>query len=405
MKQQIVDNRLIPAFSFILGLSICTSTALMSAAYCLIIVAVMFRSNLLANIRYALTNKFVLLSFIFYLFLVLASLWSIGTWHDSFKMLSRIHGYLFAPLFYVAFITKDSAKIFLKGFLLGATISVVLSILSWLFNQHILYGIRDNSWVVFHGHILHNAFLAVASAILLLAALSNQFSNLVRITAAVLYSLCLVDILFIVVGRTGQIIFVAISLMVLIYRFRLRSIIFIVGILSLALPLLYFSPAIRAGVSAYNSDMAKYHDGDMQTSVGNRFVFHDVSMELVKHRPILGYGTGGFTAAYTSYANVHSIKELTTNPHRDILWVAVEGGIVAAILFVLTILAAIYESLKLSYYAKGASLIIIIGYLIASLQNSFFIDNVTGMAFIFIVLALMVIGNQWQPNSLPVKKD
>jgi hypothetical protein len=405
MRQLGLENRIIPLLCFILGVSICVSTALMSAAYCIIILLVLFRSNLIAMVKEALANKFVLFSLAFYLFFVLASCWSIVSWHDSFKMLTRIHGYLFAPLFYVAFSTNNSAKLLLKGFIVGAVLTALLSVISFLLDYHILYGVRDHTWVVFHGHILHNAFLAIAGGMLLLAAFSKQFSKSTRILCGLAYILCLVDVLFIVFGRTGQVLYIILTLFVLVYQFRFKSLIFIIALFGIVAPLLYMSPAIKAGVAAYNSDMSKYKDGDAQTSVGARLVFHQVSVELIKLKPLLGYGTGSFTAAYTKYATVHNIKQLTTNPHRDILWVVVEGGGVAGLLFVLMIIFAIQESLKLSFYYSGASLSVILGYLVASLQNSFFVDNVTGMAFVFIVLGLMVIGFKYKNKSPIADKE
>ena len=389
MFSKLVESKLIPFFSFILGVSICVSTSGMSISYVVLTVLVLFRSNFIQLFKQTFQSKYVQASVLFYLVFVLAVCWTSAPIHSSGAMLTRIIGYILAPLLLLAFQTNNSGKIMLNGFILGALLTIILSTLSCIFNHHILYGIRDGTWVVFHGHILHNAFMSIAAAFLLLKAFDQSLDKKIRIYYLAGYVLCLINIIFVVYGRTGQVMFLGMSAFVLLYQFRLKGLLALVGVSIIALPLLYFSPMVQKGITNYQSDVSKYESGDAKTSMGGRFVFHKVSVAMIKAKPIIGYGTGSFTNEYLSYAQARGIKEITVNPHRDIYWIWVETGILGIAAFTLLIIFAIMDVSKLPFLYRGAGFSLILGYLLASAQNSFFIDNVTGMAFGFILLALI----------------
>ncbi len=390
MNQKILETKIIPFISFMLGISFCVSTALMSASYIILAILILFHTNFKMLIKQAFNNKFIIMSVIFYLIFVIACIWSTGSVNDKWHMLTRIHGYMLAPLFFIVCQTNNSNKLILQGFLIGVVITAALSIISYLCNYHVLYGIRDHTWVIFHGHILHNAFLAIAASFLLLLAFNKAKSKLQYVCYLIAYFLCFIDALFIVIGRTGQVMFLLLSIFAIIYQFRSKGILLTMGLACICVPLLYFSPAIRYGFDNYQSDKARFEHGDVDTSMGLRWVFHKVSKELYLQKPIIGYGTGSFKSVYEAYIIKHNIQgKPTANPHRDILWIAVDTGIVGIIAFILMIIFAIVEICKLPFLYKGAGLSLIGGYILASIQNSFFIDNVTGITFIILLLALI----------------
>ncbi|MBY0378875.1 MAG: hypothetical protein K2P99_00585, partial [Burkholderiales bacterium] len=241
----ILENKLIPVLSFLLGFAICISTAGMTACYVALTILVLCCANFKSRFKQALQHKFVLSSMIFYLIFVFACLWSEGTPKDCWRMLSKIDGYILAPLLLIACQTNQSGKLLLRGFIIGAVLSAGLSIGSYLANYHILYGIQDNTWVVFHGHILHNAFLAVAGSFLILLILDKSYTRIYRIIFQIAYLTCLLDTIFVVVGRTGQVMFLAMSAFALIYHFKIKGIWVLIGLAIIVTPLVYFSPAVK----------------------------------------------------------------------------------------------------------------------------------------------------------------
>src|SRR3990167_8203402 len=128
-----IENKIIPLLSFLLGVSLCVSTSAMSILYSLIAVLVMFKPGFVQHLRAALSNKFVLGCVILYMAFCLGTLWT-GTanFHDSYKMLIRIIGFALTPLFFIALQTNKSASLLIKGFLAGAIITAILSLLTWM---------------------------------------------------------------------------------------------------------------------------------------------------------------------------------------------------------------------------------------------------------------------------------
>lgn len=391
--KKLIEGRLLPSLSFILGVAICTSTSILSISYTLIAIVVLFRAEFFKHFKTTISNSYVVSGLLFYLVFLLAVLWTKAPIHDTWKMLVRIIEYLLLPLFYMAFQTNSSAKLLLRGFLIGAILSAMLSILSFLFKHHILYGTTDNMWVVFHGHILHNAFLAIASSFFLRDILDKEVTSKQKIFVIFCYLICFIDVIFIVNGRTGQLMLLAMSIFTIIYQLRFKGIIFLFLLSVIIGPLLYFSPIVRKGIADYNSDTKKYEQGNSVTSVGLRYEFHEKSKELIKQSPIIGYGTGSFRSVYQTYTNFTGVRA-TTNPHCDWLWIGVETGILGITIFSLFLLCTLLKIRDLIASHRCIGLTLILGYLLSSLQNSFFIDNVTGMAFIFIITAILIAGKK-----------
>lgn len=390
---QLIETKLIVWFSFILGLAICTATSVLSISYAAIALLVLFTANFYSNIKLALRNYFVMGGLLFYLVFLCAVVWTQAPFHDVWAMLLRIIGYLLLPLFFIAFNFNRCATMLLRGFLLGAMLSCVLSILSFLFNHPILYGIKDHTWVVFHGHILHSTFLAIAANVCFSGVLGHSLTRRAKIWYLLGYLLCFIDVMFIVNGRTGQLTFLLISIFLVTYRFKFKGIA-LLAVMSIVIgPLLYFSPVIQKGVQDYYSDTHKYENNDPMTSVGLRYEFHAKSIELIKNAWVIGYGTGSLKTVYQKYTNFVG-NRATANPHNDWLWIGVETGILGIAAYVLFLFLTVLSLNKLQADYKRIGYVVLLAYLPAGVHNSFFIDNVTSIAFLTIMTAIIIAGNK-----------
>lgn len=411
--QNFIEQKLIPYLSLILGISICCSTSAMSISYVLIAIIVLFTKDFIINLKNSFHNEFIIGCLGLYLLFILGITWSIADLSDTFKILIKIIGFLLAPLFLIAFKTNNSGKLFLKGFILSAVLSAALSLISFIINKPFLHGIKDAHWVIFHGHILHNAFIAIASTFLLCFMLDKNQQKTLRVISFCIYVICFIDVMFVVNGRTGQFMLISMNMFSLIYQLKPRKLLILGTIIIMITSVLYIfptiktnmenaivsslltvSPAIKKGFEDYKMDEEKYKRGDVITSMGLRKEFHRNSIQIIKLKPLIGHGTGSFTKSYKEYTNF-AYPRATTNPHCDILWVGVELGILGIAGFILMVIFAGINIIRLnsiSFY-KNMSLSLIFGYVLASYQNSFFIDNVTGSAFIFIMLAIISINN------------
>ena len=170
---------LFPIISLLFGLGIATSTALMSASYILLIILVVFHPKARLLIADSFKNKFVLCGFIFYILVLLGMLWSDADFHDRSKMALRVVGFGFLPLFFAGLRIKNSAKLLLQAFVVGEILSAIISIGASLLHHPVLMGTTDTIfyWAVFRGHLLHVAFLAIASNFILWSIFLNDISK------------------------------------------------------------------------------------------------------------------------------------------------------------------------------------------------------------------------------------
>ncbi|MDA7747055.1 PglL family O-oligosaccharyltransferase [Psychromonas sp.] len=100
---------------------------------------------------------------------------------------------------------------------------------------------------------------------------------------------------------------------------------------------------------------------------GQRLVHYSNSWNMIKEKPLLGYGYGGFEKEYLLYtaeqfANGHSKHEVAvlTHPHNDLLFWAVEGGIapIIAILILIITFLKLLSTFKLSKALALLSLVV-----------------------------------------------
>ncbi len=399
LNTNISNNYFLNTLSIILGASIATSTSIMSISYTLVVILILFKlfikkfhlnaNHKLEFISLIKSQKFVMSSLLFYLIFVIFSIFNYQNPNDVYHMLSKIIAYLLSPIFFIYFTQEKNRFYFLLGFIIGVILATLASYIAYIFNLHILMGAKDSAWVVFHDHILHNTFLAIASAILLLIAFDKKTSLNLKYSCIILHIILAINILFIVNGRTGQIIYLIITAFIIVRKFHLKGLIYLLISSMIIAPILYHSTVIQQGIANYKRDIALYNNGEYHTSMAARKIFHKVSNQLIKEHPLLGYGTGSFARVYANYANKHKLQPLTNNPHRDILWIAVETGIFGCIIFMLMLFSLILQLFKLDSFHKNLGFVLLITYILASLENSFFIDNVTSISFMLLTCSII----------------
>jgi O-antigen polymerase len=78
-------------------------------------------------------------------------------------------------------------------------------------------------------------------------------------------------------------------------------------------------------------------------SAGARAAIFTVSADMVKAKPLLGFGYGGFERSFIDYFNEYAVKhpdigntlQGLSHPHNEVLYWVVEGGIITLLAFVL----------------------------------------------------------------------
>lgn len=389
--------------AFLVGFSIPVSTALENISVGLLFLAFLTVPRLWPEVLRALRQPFVLMCLMLYGVLLFGVTYSSAEWKDAVQMLSRMREYLLVPLFFVLCLHVPVRRAVLIGFAAGALLSVLVSVTSALagadalivfnafFGHPVLHAVpQENDWTSFRTHIAHNLFASLLVLGLLVMQLTGVLRAKWRPWAWVVMAVCVIDILFLVKGRTTQFsLLFLIGLILFIWNRRVGLVLALCGLL-LVPPVAYMSSsAIRDGIAKIENNLNQYQQGNVDTSVGLRLDFYKNSLALIQEKPLLGHGTGSFTEEYRRLTGYKSGNMATSNPHNDYLWMGVEQGIIGILALLGVIGGVLIHARRRARTEHWMAIALVSTMAIGSLANSFFTDNASRVCFIMLACALL----------------
>jgi O-antigen ligase len=156
--------------------------------------------------------------------------------------------------------------------------------------------------------------------------------------------LLLGQLVFVQVGRSGQVtlailLFVAAALLLR----GARRLLTVASLPLLAVAAFSVSPVLQARFGTAWNEMNNASHATAYTSMGMRVMMWHNTLDLIRERPILGYGLNGLEPAYAAH-----IKDresgwkaiVTDDPHNQFLAVWVEAGLIGLVAFLFLIVAA-----------------------------------------------------------------
>jgi O-antigen ligase len=148
-----------------------------------------------------------------------------------------------------------------------------------------------------------------------------------------------------------------------------------IAALPLAAALVFgLSPMLQARFGAMVSELRTPLASEQMSGMGIRVVMWDVSAQMVRERPLLGYGTGGFPAAYESAIKRSSYRGWaatpTIDPHSQYLLVQLQAGIAGSAAFAWFLLAGFRARGPNPWRAAGKALLL--GWCASALATSVF---------------------------------
>ncbi len=233
---------------------------------------------------------------------------------------------------------------FSGAMLLTLTLSLITVVWPLPFIQSTANGPTTNHFV-FKDHIAQNLMMSFFALLLAVSALfaKDLTKKFVLFSLAILAA---VDILFFVAGRTG---FISLALNALVLIFFLSGtkqkisgllVFFIVAALALQ-----YSDNFRGRVELAVTEF-RSQDRKELTSVGQRVEFFKKSVELVKERPVFGFGTGSYAREFCRIADSTEWCEAGRfHPHNQFIAFLVQLGVIGFIAYLIFIAAAIKSAL------------------------------------------------------------
>ena len=192
------------------------------------------------------------------------------------------------------------------------------------------------------------------------------------------------DVLFIATGRTTLL---AIPVLLLIFafrQFRWKPMVAVLacGVLA-AVAVWSTSSHVRHKVSSIAQEIELYRSNDTMTSAGLRIAFWTKSVTIVSDAPLLGHGTGSIRATFAQLttAGTGASSIVSSNPHNQVLMVAIQLGVVGVLALIAMWLA--HASLFWQPGLVGwAGLVVVVQNVFGSLFNSHLFDFTQGWIYV-----------------------
>lgn len=291
----------------------------------------------------------------------------------SLDVLNNYRELLLLPIVITLFSQPHWQRRAYYAFLAAIGIAVLISFamrLGWL-----PAGAPEQDWVPFKGRIAYGFFLAYA--IYLMAHHAVRAETLRRrLLWAAFAAISAFDLLYLVSGRTGHIVFAALlALLLLQYRDRVKSHWFAVlaALLIVSGVVVNTSPAIQS-----RADDAKLAASKPEaSSIGQRLIFWQTSLRIIADQPLLGGGTGSFAHEFSTHAGGYAALH-ADNPHNEYLLVTAQLGLLGLCGWLWLLYAQLKLSRQMSPLYGQAAQGLVVAMAVGCLFNSFLRDHGEG---------------------------
>lgn len=329
---------------------------------------------------------------LFYAWLILGSFYAETDWPSKLQTLSSWKKLLYAFILLGMFQTAEWQKRFVNCYAVAMVISAVIGLFLWSFDLIV----RPSNGAIYAGIFMTNhatqSMAFVAATLCCIFLLHECESPRLKYFIWAAIGLFLFNIFFISTARSSYIalpiaaVFAAGS----IHGFRkLPGILALAAVVILAFGLT--SNTLRERVKLALDEQANYQTSSAETSVGVRMIFYKNTLELIREKPWLGYGTSSFKPVYSAHAASKYLDwraVATGDPHNQYMFVWLENGLFGLLLFLAYIYIGIRQGFKNPPYgAIAASFLIAIA--ASSLFNSHFKTYAEGYMLAFFLGALL----------------
>jgi len=312
--------------------------------------------NIKTKLQQLKSNKLILAISIYLLFSILSSLWSSNV--EQTLNIIRLNSYWVLIFVISSSVKKEQVPTIISSFLAGMFVSEILAYGVFFELWHFKYATPQNP-SPFMFWIDYSVFMAFTSILLLNRILSKNYD----LKQKILFSMFFISVtgnLFLAIGRTGQVAFIAgvFVMMIIHYRLSIKSLFLSFILLGTIFTTAYqLSNSFKTRVNAGINDIKQIKNMDLNGSWGIRVAYWITTFDIAKEQPILGVGIGDFkdeTAKVLTNQNYNYLTKETkefmkiNHPHNQYLLVLLQMGIIGIFIF----LYLIYQILKLDIKEK-----------------------------------------------------
>ena len=344
-------------------------------------------------------NAFAVAAAAFFMLHVAGSVYSGGTGSDVAHALGKAATLLMVPIVISLRPGVEWLHRTLAALLIALGVTLVLSYplwLGWLPEGGILKGHLFDP-VVFKKKITQSVLLAYGAFALVLAAHRSNDTKW-RMSLWLFAGLAAFNVLFMIWGRTGQLVLASLALyfMVVAYGRRGLAIVLAASLGIGAIAYLTPSSSLHVRVQATLKEYGDWRAGRVDRVANARLEAWTNSVRIVQRHLLIGVGTGGFRAAYAEEVQGTSMPPLD-QPENQYVLTTVQLGIVGlvALLALFAVqwrVAARLRGRLETQLARGLVITMVVG----CVFNSFLLDHTE--SFFYALLSGLLIA-QFRPAT------
>lgn len=331
--------------------------------------------------------------------LVLSLLWTVAPQEQALGSLSK-YGKLLIIIAMMALIRERREAMYALGAFALAQLLVVAS--SWLLFAHLPVAWASSRttlshYTVFSGYLDQGIMSAVFAAVCwhLRSLVPGRYGPHMAIAVAIL---SLANVFFVMVGRSGQLVGVALLSLAIMWQLpkKYRAIVAVLPFLLVAV-LFVSSPAMRERLTLVKTEVQGYSARhDASTSSGVRLAFWYRAGQVIAQRPLAGAGVGSWGTEYDRLEREvnpqHENINPGSNPHQEYLLWGVQLGVPGLLLIAALMLSVLRDTLKMETPYARAAQSALLALAVACLFNSTLYDGLIGDFFCVLIGLLLALG-------------
>jgi O-antigen ligase len=261
----------------------------------------------------------------------------------------------------------------------------------------------DVAWdpgIILRNHTTQGMALVLGIVLAGLRGWARPASARLRAWLGVAIALCLANLALITTGRSAHVaLLVAAGLAAFLIGKGRRRWLGSIAIVLVGVAILGSSGMVRSRFESAVGELDTVKTSPTLTSTGLRIVIWETTWELIKQRPVLGQGVGGFPPAYAAlihqrYTGWQAAEAKDT--HNQYLHVLVEAGIPGLAAFLAFVLGVFRQPAAAPYRAVALGLFA--GWLATSIFNSHF-QTFAEAHMIGLTLGVLLAGARAQPAA------
>ncbi|WP_457599207.1 O-antigen ligase family protein [Hydrogenimonas sp.] len=380
-------NYLIVALGFTLPISIAVNNLLLALILLLWLAAGGFKERW-ERIK---NNRAAIAILLFFAFHFIALTYSSDPKTGFLKIIGREQLLLFMPII-LSVIRPEFIRRALSAFLYAMFISEILSYAMYFDLVHIPWHdyAKEPYPTPFVSHLSYSPMVAFAVILLIHRLVYGDEARNVK----AIYFLFMITMsfnIFITGGRAGQIGFIVALVFYLIYQYRNQTrkmLFFLFAAISAIVLTFFFNNSFNHRMMQAYHDLQSFQH-HRNTSVGLRLNFAINSWELIKEKPLFGYGTGSFAKEYKQINHkLTPNARATSQPHNFYVLTLVQFGTVGLtlLLYIFYSLFKIASETDDSY--RGVRYTFLVLFLTIMFSDSYLLGHYTTLFFVFVTALL-----------------